>query len=105
MIDTERDTAYIEKLQTEIETFLSMLSPDKPITLENLIVQLFDQDWKMLVYKRTIDEMVEQSVCERSGSVRLIMCSIADLELLIKACYLMLLEVRLQKATGNLWYR
>jgi len=105
VIDAERDTAYIEKLHTQIEMFLSALSPDKPVTLEYLIVQLFDRDWKMLTYKQAIDKMVEHRVCERSGVVRLIMCSIADLKLLIKVCYLMLLEIRLQKATGNLWYR
>lgn len=102
VFEVDRSIDAIGELQNDIKSCLNNLPINSPVNLENLIGQLFGREWKVLAYEKAIDIMVEQKVCDKSRSITFSMCSMQDLELIIKTCYLMLLEMKRKKATGQL---
>lgn len=101
VFDVVRDLNETNDLHTQIKALISDIELDSPTNLENLIVQLFGREWKVFAYEKAIDLMVKQKVCDISSSVYFSMCSIKDLELIIKTCYLMFLEMKIKKAYGQ----
>jgi|GEM_PF-959829 len=101
VFDVVRNTNENNDLQSQIKEFINDISPDSSTSLESLIVQLFGREWKVLAYEKAIDLMVKQKVCDKSSTVHFSMCSFKDLELIIKTCYLMLLEMKVKKASGH----
>ncbi|MGJ1406332.1 hypothetical protein ACR79N_10115 [Sphingobacterium siyangense] len=99
VIDADVDA---EELNLYIQDQLHLISPNKPIKLQELFAQLFQMDWKMTAYKCTIDEMVERKICGINSPIHFVLCKIDELELLIKVCYLMHLKIKVKKNWGQL---
>jgi hypothetical protein len=90
-----------EEINRQITEILRVISPDRPIEIQELIVELFDKEWKVRTYRQLIDDLVQHRICDRINKFWGY-CEIADIELLIRVCYLMHLEIRKQKIEGEL---
>jgi len=91
-----------DEINQRIAKLFKVISPDRPIELQDLISSIFDRESKIRSYRQLIDDLVEHRICNRLEGWYYIHCKIEEMELLVRICYLMHLEIRKQKIEGKL---